>query len=281
MKKSEIQQLLQSLTNTIDKENFIYDFLSSFGLSKTTITRLRKGDYNLSKVEGELFYKGKIFFKVEYSDHLINTVDELSKNEKILRQKPRFIVVTNFETVVATDTKLKTNKEFLITELAEQIDFFLPLSGAEIYRVSNNNKLDRDAAYKLGDLYDILVVDNPDWIAKGTHQLNIFLSRLLFCFFAEDTGIFEKESIFTESLVNNTKDDGSDVKEFLTLLFEKLNTKPKEGEFPTYLNNFPYVNGGLFGYNIEYPNFSKKARQILIDSGELDWSKSILIFLVR
>lgn len=273
MKKSEIQQLLQSLTNTIDKENFIYDFLSSFGLSKTTITRLRKGDYNLSKVEGELFYKGKIFFKVEYSDHLINTVDELSKNEKILRQKPRFIVVTNFETVVATDTKLKTNKEFLITELAEQIDFFLPLSGAEIYRVSNNNKLDRDAAYKLGDLYDILVVDNPDWIAKGTHQLNIFLSRLLFCFFAEDTGIFEKESIFTESLVNNTKDDGSDVKEFLTLLFEKLNTKPKEGEFPTYLNNFPYVNGGLFGYNIEYPNFSKKARQILIDSGELDWSE--------
>lgn len=194
MKKSEIQQLLQSLTNTIDKENFIYDFLSSFGLSKTTITRLRKGDYNLSKVEGELFYKGKIFFKVEYSDHLINTVDELSKNEKILRQKPRFIVVTNFETVVATDTKLKTNKEFLITELAEQIDFFLPLSGAEIYRVSNNNKLDRDAAYKLGDLYDILVVDNPDWIAKGTHQLNIFLSRLLFCFFAEDTGIFERKA---------------------------------------------------------------------------------------
>lgn len=65
MKKSEIQQNLHTLSQNIDQENFIYDFLASFGLSKTTITRLKKGDYNLSKVDGELFCKGKIFFKVE------------------------------------------------------------------------------------------------------------------------------------------------------------------------------------------------------------------------
>ncbi|WP_208796460.1 class I SAM-dependent DNA methyltransferase [Flavobacterium fluviatile] len=147
----------------------------------------------------------------------------------------------------------------------------MPLSGAEIYRVSNDNKLDREAAYKLGELYDILVADNPDWIAQGSHQLNIFLSRLLFCFFAEDTGIFTIKSIFTESLANNTQDDGSDVKEFLSLLFKKLNTE--QGEFPNYLDSFPYVNGGLFRDDIECPKFSKKARQILIDSGELDWSE--------
>ncbi|WP_281226171.1 class I SAM-dependent DNA methyltransferase [Flavobacterium aquiphilum] len=271
MKKSEIQQLLQSISNNIDKENFIYDFLSSFGLSRTTITRLKKGDYNLSKTEGELFYKGKIFFKVLTEGNLLDTIDELSKDEKILRQKPRFIVVTDFISFFATDTKLKTNKDFTIANLADQIDFFLPLSGAEIYRVSNDNKLDREAAYKLGELYDILVADNPDWIAQGSHQLNIFLSRLLFCFFAEDTGIFSVKSIFTESLANNTQDDGSDVKEFLSLLFKKLNTE--NGDFPNYLDSFPYVNGGLFRDDIECPKFSKKARQILIDSGELDWSE--------
>ncbi|CAM3220684.1 class I SAM-dependent DNA methyltransferase [Empedobacter stercoris] len=273
MKKAEIQQNLHTLSQNIDQENFIYDFLSSFGLSKTTITRLKKGDYNLSKVDGELFYKGKIFFKVEKEANLLNLIDELAKDEKIKKQKPRFIVVTDFKYVLAVDTKLGNNKEFPIEELGEQTDFFLPLSGAEIYRVSNDNKLDRDAAYKLGELYDILVVDNPDWIAQGSHQLNIFLSRLLFCFFAEDTGIFEVKSIFTETLANNTKKDGSDVDLFLTTLFKKLNTPENQGSFEPHFDKFPYVNGGLFRDDILCPKFSTKARQILLDSGELDWSE--------
>src|SRR5690606_26020326 len=323
MKKSEIQQKLADLVREVDTNNFIYDFLASFGLSKTTITRLRKGDYNLSKNEGELFYKGKVFFKSEVGEKLIHTIDELSKDDKILRHKPRFILVTDFQTVVATDTKLRTNKEFPIAELAEQVafflplsgaevyrvgtddkpdrdaaahlrqlyamlvvgkpdwvaqrcqqvDFFLPLSGAEIYRVSTDDKADRDAAYKLGELYDMLVVDNPDWVAQGSQQLNIFLSRLLFCFFAEDTGIFPHKSMFTEALANNTSSDGSNVHEFLTQFFDKLNTPPGEGEFPRYLADFPYVNGGLFDQRIVCPKFTRKSRQILLSSGELDWAE--------
>lgn len=273
MKKSEIKENLDNLAQDIDESNFIYDFLSCFGLAKTTIARLRKGDYNLSKVEGELFYKGKIFFKVGASDELMQNIDELSKDERILKQKPRFIVLTDFKQVFATDTKLKTNKVFSIKELGEQIDFFLPLSGAEIYRVSSDDKADRDAAYKLGELYDMLVVDNPEWVAQGSHQLNLFLSRLLFCYFAEDTGIFSIKSIFTETLANNTKKDGSDVHDFLSLLFKKLNTEKGRGDFPSYLDSFPYVNGGLFRDEIECPSFSSKSRQILLDSGELDWSE--------
>lgn len=273
MKKSEIKDKLTDLVQHIDRNSFVYDFLSCFGLSKTTIARLRKGDYNLSKVDGELFYKGKIFFKVEDTNRLIHTIDELGKDEKILKQKPRFIVVTDFNQVLATDTKLKTNKEFPIGELADQVDFFLPLSGAEIYRVSSDNKADRDAAYKLGELYDLLVIDNPDWVAQGSHHLNLFLSRLLFCFFAEDTGIFSVKSIFTETLANNTKSEGSDVDEFLSLLFKKLNTEKGKVELPSYLDDFPYVNGGLFRDDIVCPKFSQKSRQILLDSGELDWSE--------
>lgn len=273
MNKNEINQCLSNLSVSIDKEGFIYDFLSAFGLSKTTITRLRKGDYNLSKKEGELFYKGKIFFKIQDQGNLIETIDELSKDDKILKQKPRFIVVTNFDVFFATDTKLRINKEFKLAELADQTDFFLPLSGAEIYRISNNNELDRNAAYKLGELYDLLVAENPEWLAEGSHELNIFLSRLLFCFFAEDTGIFDEKNIFTETLINNTQTDGSDIHLFLQQLFSKLNTPKGQGDFPKYFDKFPYVNGGLFRDEIQVPKFSPKARQLFIESGELDWAE--------
>src|SRR5690606_17980008 len=101
----------------------------------------------------------------------------------------------------------------------------------------------------------------------------LFLSRLLFCYFAEDTGIFSVKSIFTETLANNTKSDGSDVDAFLSLLFKKLNTEQGNGELPSYLDDFPYVNGGLFRDAIVCPKFSKKSRQILLDSGTLDWSE--------
>ncbi|MFW2134800.1 class I SAM-dependent DNA methyltransferase [Chryseobacterium sp. TY4] len=275
MKKTEIQDKLKYIAQNIDGENFIYDFLLSFGLSKTTITRLKKGDYNLSKKEGELFYKGKIFFKIEKSDDLLHTIDEISKDEKIARQKPRFLFVTDFEKGVAIDTKKSLNKVFDLKDLGEleQVDFFLPLSGAEIYRVSNNNKADRDAAYKLGELYDLLVKENPEWVEKGSHHLNLFLSRLLFCFFAEDTGIFDTKNVFTEAMVNNTKPDGSDMHEFLDALFTKLDSNPSQKiTFPDYLSGFPYVNGGLFRDTIECPKFSKKARQMLIDGGELEWA---------
>lgn len=265
------QEIKEKLSTIAEKENFIYDFLMAFGISKNAVTRLKKGDSNLSKKEGELLFKNKIFFKEENADNLFHIVDEAAKDEKILKHNPRFIIVTDYENFVATDVKLKVNKRFSFAELSEQADFFLPLSGAEIYKVSTNNKADRDAAYQLGRLYEILVNDNPDWLANGSHHLNLFLSRLLFCFFAEDTGIFEIESIFTETLVNNTNEDGSDVDQFLNTLFKKLNSKT--GDFPEYLHSFPYVNGGLFKDEIISPKFSKKARQILIDSGELNWSE--------
>ena len=271
MKPKEIKDKLSAIVNNTDKENFIYDFLMAFGISKNAITRLRKGDSNLSKKEGEILYKNKIFFKEEVDENLLDAIDEASKDDKILKHNPRFIMVTDYETIVAVDVRLKANKRFSFSELPEQADFFLPLSGAEIYKVSTNNKADRDAAYQLGRLYEILVNDNPDWLANGSHHLNLFLSRLLFCFFAEDTGIFEIESIFTETLVNNTNEDGSDVDQFLNTLFKKLNSKT--GDFPEYLHSFPYVNGGLFKDEIICPKFSRKARQILIDSGELNWSE--------
>lgn len=272
MKKLEIREQLKDIAQHTDKENFIFDFLRAFDISKTTISRLKKGDYNHADADGEVFYRKKIYFKPERTGNLYHSIDELGKQKNVQKYQPRFLFVTDFNNVVARDTKRNANIEFELRELAEQVNFFLPLSGAEIYRVQGDTKADRDAAYQMGELYELLIADNPDWIKKGSHHLNLFLSRLLFCFFAEDTGIFPKEDLFTEALGNDTRADGKDVDEFLDELFKKLNTRETQS-FSRDIQAFPYVNGGLFRDEIHCPKFSPKTRRILIESGELDWSE--------
>jgi len=270
MNTAHIESNLQQLIKSFEKDSFIYNLLLAYGISKTSITRLQKGDFNLSKIEGEVLYKNKVFFKTEKSDKLLFEIEEAAKEDRILKQNPRFIILTDFETIVAKDLKTKLNRDFKIAELPKYFDFFLPLTGAEVYKSSNDNKADRDAAYKLGQLYEGLVNDNPDYNTES-HNLNVFLSRLLLCFFAEDTGIFKKVSIFTETVAQHTLDNGSNVHEFLDRLFKRLNTE--KGDFPDYLERFPYVNGGLFRDNISSPQFSARSRKILLECGELNWSE--------
>lgn len=275
MNSKEIEQNIQNIIDNFSKEEFIYDLLLAYGISKTSVTRLKKGDFNLSKNENEILYKKKIFFKVEAADKLLDTADTLSKDESILKQQPRFMIVTDYKHLVAKDLKInKIPLDIEIEELPKYFDFFLPLAGSEVYKASNDNKADRDAAYKMAMLYDLLRDENPDIYncKEAIHNLNIFLSRLLFCYFAEDTKIFEEESIFTNTLVQHTDDNGSDTHEFLNRLFERLNTKESDG-FASYLTKFPYVNGGLFKDNIDTPIFSSKARKVLIELGDLNWKE--------
>ena len=272
MNVKEIEQNVQNIIDNFSKEEFIYDLLRAYGISKTSITRLKKGDFNLSKNENEILYKKKIFFKVENSDRLLTTVDDIAKDEQILKHNPRFAIVTDYKHLVAQDLKLGKNLDIKTKELPNYFDFFLPLAGSEVYNASNDNEADRNASYKMAVLYDLLKEENPK-IYKSKeqiHNLNIFLSRLLFCYFAEDTGIFEEESIFTNTLVQHTDSSGGDTHEFLNHLFERLNTKKRDG-FPVYLTKFPYVNGDLFKNNIETPHFSYKARKVLIELGDLEW----------
>lgn len=272
MNKTQIEKSLDELVKSLDKENFIYDLLVAYGISKTSITRLKKGDFNLSKVEGEVLYKKKVFFKEVATDKLFSTIDELTKNEEDLKHNPRFVIVTDYITLLAKDTRTGLTLDTPILEINKRYDFFLPWAGQEKYQSKNENHADRKASYEMAKLYDILVHENPSIYDDGGHNLNIFLSRLLFCFFAEDTGIFEEEGIFTNTLAQHTKADGSDVHSFLDRLFKVLNTKDNSTE-PKYLQAFPYVNGGLFRDTIVSPKFSLKARKIILECGDLVWSE--------
>tara|TARA_R110002124_G_scaffold104281_2_gene253979 strand:- start:3455 stop:6163 length:2709 start_codon:yes stop_codon:yes gene_type:complete len=272
MKSTEIKNNVQNLIDNFLKEEFIYDLLIAYGISKTSVTRLKKGDYNFAKADGEILYKKKIFFKVEASDKLLSSIEHIAKQEQIAKHKPRFAIVTDYKQIVAKDLKLGNNLDIELKELPNYFDFFLPLAGSEVYNAKNDNEADRNASYKMASLYDLLIEENPNiYNSKASiHNLNIFLSRLLFCFFAEDTEIFKEDSIFTNTLAQHTAENGKDTHTFLDELFERLNTENAE-KFPEYLRKFEYVNGGLFKDTIKSPTFTAKARKTLIDLGELQW----------
>ncbi|MCO5237599.1 MAG: hypothetical protein M9933_15165, partial [Chitinophagaceae bacterium] len=266
MNSHEIEQNVKRIFDNFIPESFIYDLLLAYGISKTSITRLKNGDFNLSKAEGEVLYKKKVFFREEETNKLLSSIDAVSKEERILKHKPRFAIVTDYTTLVAKDLKLGKNLDIPIEELPQYFSFFLPLAGSEVYHSANDNEADRNAAYKMAQLYDLLINENHDLYnsKESVHSLNIFLSRLLFCFFAEDTEIFEEESIFTNTLVQHTAENGSDTHLFLNRLFKRLHADNAKG-FPAHLAHFPYVNGGLFSGKIDSPVFTAKARKILVD----------------
>jgi hypothetical protein len=272
MNTSQIEKNVTALVDNFNEEEFVFDLLKAYGISKTSITRLKKGDFNLSKVEGEVLYKSKMLFKEVESGTLLNTIDELTKDVDSLKHNPRFVIVTDYKTLLAKDTRTGLALDTPILGIHKHFGFFLPWAGQEKYAQKNENFADRKASYQMAKLYDILVNENPNIYDDGGHNLNTFLSRLLFCFFAEDTDIFPIEGMFTDTLGKFTEKDGSDTHTFLDRLFKVLNTKDNSKE-ASHFKEFPYVNGGLFRDTIVSPKFTKEARKIIIECGDLDWSE--------
>ena len=270
MNVAQIENNLKLLVYTLDKEKFIYNLLESYYLPKASISRLQKGSLNLSKVQGEVSWKKKLFFKEELKNDLHLTISSL-KDE--LKHNQRFVIVTDYKTLLAIDTLTKDQLDIPITDLPKYYDFFLPWAGMEKATHASENPADVKAAEKMARLFDEIKIDNPESSVEFNHNLNIFFSRLLFCYFAEDTNIFE-DNQFSHAVESHTSPNGSDLDAYLNRLFWVLNTPmDKRGEIPNFLNAFPYVNGGLFRDEIPCPKFTSKSRQLLIDSGDSnDWS---------
>jgi type II restriction/modification system DNA methylase subunit YeeA len=148
--------------------------------------------------------------------------------------------------------------------------FFYPLAGVERFRVIEENPADIKAAEKLAKLHDELRAYNEFSSESDLHDLNIFIARLLFCFFAEDTGIFP-EQLFTSSIARYTKTDGSDLASYLDAAFNVMDASERSEQTLRIISQFPYVNGGLFSQHIQIPRMGPKTRQIIIECGELDW----------
>lgn len=272
MNITQIEGNLQKLVKSIKTKTFIHELLLSYGLPKASIAKLQKGSMNLSKNDGEILWKGKLYFKSTNDKDLHELIEDLRNDTQIVKHAPRFIIVTDFDTLLAIDRKTSETLDIPILDIPKSFDFFLPWIGMEKAQHHSENPADVKAAEKMAKLYDEIKKDNHTKTHEEAHNLNVFLSRLLFCFFAEDTGIFSKNQ-FTHGIMNHTQQDGSDSDSYLGKLFEVMNTEAsKRKHLPTYLDAFPYVNGGLFKNKNKAPVFTKRSRQAIIDSGDLDWS---------
>ncbi|MBU1657587.1 N-6 DNA methylase [bacterium] len=266
----QLEIKLQTLVDNLNKNDFIFDFLLAYEMPKANVARLRKNsDVNTLHVNGELQIKNKkLFFKEASTQELENVFGELVKSKKALR----FIVVTDYVTLKAIDINLQTKLSIPLTELPKNSDFFWPLAGVERAAVYDEKEADVKASIKMAKLYEELKKENPTHTHEEIHALNLFLTRLLFCYFAEDTDIFVEENQFTNYIKALSKPDGSDLDVHINTLFETLNST--ERNISSHLKSFPYVNGGLFRDNVALPKFSAKSRRLLIECGaELNWSQ--------
>lgn len=269
-----LQENLENLSQNFSTETFIFDLLSVYELPKSTISLLSKNPTKLSGKTGEVILKNKVLFHIttlEEDEHV--AIDALQKDKSSYKFNPRFIIVTDFVTFLAIDTKTKETLDIQIEDLGKHYAFFLPWCGMEKSQYVNENPADIRAAYKMDKLYQAIVTDDPKYYKNNSHDLNIFLSRLLFCFFAEDTGIFPTVGMFTNSVTSHTHEDGSEMDTYFSTLFDVLNTKDSDrSKFASHFLEFPYVNGGLFEIKIKLPTFTASSRKLIIECGKLDWS---------
>ncbi|MEZ8798525.1 methyltransferase [Vibrio cyclitrophicus 1F175] len=275
--QAKIFEQLEQLVEASDPSEFIYGFLTAFKFPKATITQIRQGgNRNVAKLEGHVGLKNKLYyFPVNEDQDIDVALDEIIANPMIAKNKIRYILTTDFERFLAWDTATSERLDIDFEVLHRNYSFFLPLVGLEKAILNSEKPADVKAAVKMGKLFDLIRVHNDLNTPEDIHALNVFLTRLLFCLFAEDTGIFPQQGQFTSALKSFTSEDGSDLDLFLHDLFSILNS-PNGSELrsrlPQHLTDFPYVNGGLFEVDEPIPELGKKGRRILIECGLEDWS---------
>ncbi len=266
----EIEERLKALKETQVPANEVgYQILYSFGKGERDIARYKEGKGILKTFDG-LLIKGLFCFKSASSLGLSDELERLKHDTQVLKATPKIIAVSDGKTILAYDLREKDTYENKVDRLYCDFAFFYPLMDVERVHYVEESPADIKAAEKLAKLHDELRAYNEFNSEADLHDLNIFITRLLFCFFAEDTGIFE-ENLFSDSIRRFTKPDGSDLSEYLDAAFNIMDCNLRTAETLSVIKQFPYVNGGLFAKHIQIPRMGAKARQIIIECGEQDW----------
>jgi len=287
MNAVEIEEAVSKLAEApFDAASFPFAFLEAFGNKETTIKRLKSGDSNQSDLPGGVLQRNNIHLKVCAEGEVTVTLTSLRKSPATTRQKAKFIVATDGKTFEA-ENLADGNAPIACpyAEFPDHFGYFLPLAGITTVRQIRENSFDIKATGRLNRLYIELLKENPDWDSAARRQdLNHFMARLIFCFFAEDTDIFQGNGLFTATVDQMSARDSTNTHEVLSELFRAMNTPTKyEGQLderyrqianiPSWAGKFPYVNGGLFSGSVDVPRFSKIARSYLLHVGGLDWTK--------
>ncbi|MFP1645850.1 class I SAM-dependent DNA methyltransferase [Pontitalea aquivivens] len=277
MNAVEIEQAVSELAEQpFDAAEFPYAFLMAFGNKDTTIKRLRTGASNKSDLGGVL-QTNNIHLTTCAPGDIAATLTALRDSPATTRAKAKFILATDGIDLEAEDITTGETIACRYTDFPDHFGFFLPLAGISTVKQIRESAFDIRATSRLNRLYVELIKDNPDWgVASKRHDMNHFMARLIFCFFAEDTDIFVSDNLFTATIDQMANRDGSNTHEVIGEIFRAMNTpipKRAEAKLPRWADAFPYVNGGLFSGSTDVPRFSKIAQRYLSHIGSLDWTQ--------
>lgn len=269
----EIEGRLRQLKDTtVLADEIGYSLLYAFGKGERDIARMREGKGIIKTFEPGLLLKGEFCYRATTTLRLVAELEELKADPAIRKAAPKIIAVSDGCSIRAYDTRQHESFEQQVDRLYCDFEFFYPLAGVERIEYVEESPADIKAAEKLAKLHDEIRAYNEFTSDSDLHDLNIFIARLLFCFFAEDTGIFQP-NIFTDTIKRYTMDDGSDLNQFLDDAFFAMATEVNDrpSDLPSFIRQFPFVSGGLFKKIIQLPRLSARARSIIIDCGDLDW----------
>lgn len=273
-----LEQLGQRGTTATE---FVYDLLRIFADWRDgQVRRAKEGPGNSAKDGTTVLVKNLVAYRPAHTDTpngdcspMYDIINTMRSDRAITKHSPRLYVSSDGKHVVAYDPKENDWYENRVELLWKDFEFFTPLAGIEKIQYAEEAEADVKSAELMAKLFDDIRryndVGNPDTV----HALNVFMSRLLFCFFAEDTGLFPGQNLFTKTLTTHTKENGSDLSEFIDRAFFAMSTKDPAAldALPQLYKVFPYVNGGLFKERFPIPTLSRRARTLIINCGEYDW----------
>lgn len=284
MNAVEIEQALSDLAlQPFDATEFPFAFLAAFGNKDTTLKRLRAGNNNTSDVPGGVLQRNNIHLAVCEVGTVDETLKALRASPATTKAKAKFVLATDGQTLEAEDLAGVETITCAYPDFANHFGFFLPLAGISTIREIKDNPIDVRATGRLNKLYVELLRENREWATEERRaDMNHFMARLIFCFFAEDTDIFNGSGLFTQTVEQMSERDGSNTHEVMSEIFRAMNTPTRhEGKLDnrhrkaanirSWADQFPYVNGGLFSGSTEVPRFTRMARTYLLHAGSLHW----------
>lgn len=284
MNAVEIEAAISDLAQApFDAIEFPYAFLAAFGHKDTALKRLRTGNNNASDVAGGVLLRNNIHIAICSDGGVDQALKNLLKSPSTVKAKAKFILATDGKTLEAEDLINGETITCAFEDLPNHFGFLLPLAGISTIKEIKDNPVDIRATGRLNKLYVELLRENSDWAtADRRADMNHFMARLIFCFFAEDTDIFNGQGLFTKTVEQMSDRDGSNIHEVLGEIFRAMNVNTRhDGKFDNkhrlaaklrpWADQFPYVNGGLFSGSTDVPRFTRMARTYLIHAGSLNW----------
>lgn len=278
MNAVEIEQAISDLAlQPFDAPEFPYAFLAAFGNKEVTLKRLRSGNNNTSDLPGGILLRNNIHIATCEAGKVREAFTALLASDATAKGKAKFVLATDGQTLEAQELVSGETIACDFEDFPNHFGFLLPLAGISTIKEIKDNPIDVRATGRLNKLYVELLRENPAW-AKDERRsdMNHFMARLVFCCFAEDTGIFSDAGLFTKTVDRWSERSGSNTHEVLSEIFRAMNIKPSERgaatpRLPAWANAFPYVNGGLFSGSTEVPRFTQMARTYLLHAGALNW----------